>query len=330
VGAGVAANEPPALPCSMDDLQRSPGDGDRRQVRDRIRKAVSDGRISSADGDIRLTNVSSAASMSELTLIVRDLDQLEAVLPAGSAVPVPRAAWSGASRSEVARSAAASSGRTVPLVILGLVVALLVAGGVGLVLFSSSGESGGTSSVGPVLKDPVSPGATPTGASPVDATTPDAPGGAVQAAPFKLSAAGVRAFIATYRHKFSTTRVVDLTLYGDYVVVEVPVPGKHRHAGYLFRDGSWSDFGGVTADFPGSVAVDLRRLDIASMMRNLAKARRSLHVEDVSTSYVVINYRPELDRSPNVNIYVANSFNESGYLATTLDGAVERAYPYSS
>jgi hypothetical protein len=30
-----------------------------------------------------------------------------------------------------------------------------------------------------------------------------------------------------------------------------------------------------------------------------------------------------------VDIHVANDFHESGYLATRLDGTVERAYPYS-
>jgi hypothetical protein len=30
-----------------------------------------------------------------------------------------------------------------------------------------------------------------------------------------------------------------------------------------------------------------------------------------------------------VDIHVANDFNESGYLATTLDGKVKRAFPYS-
>jgi len=33
---------------------------------------------------------------------------------------------------------------------------------------------------------------------------------------------------------------------------------------------------------------------------------------------------------PSVDIHVANEFRESGYLATTLDGKVERAHPYAN
>ena len=58
------------------------------------------------------------------------------------------------------------------------------------------------------------------------------------------------------------------------------------------------------------------------------RARRTLGVESVSQTYVVIDYRPQFDASPNVDVHVANAFGESGYLATTLDGSVERAYPY--
>jgi hypothetical protein len=311
----------------MDDLQRAPGDGDRRAVTARIKKAVADGRISTADGDIRLTNVTLATTMTELGLIVRDLDQLEAVLPAGSAAPVPQTAV--ASQADLARSAATtSSSRTVPVMIVALVVGLLVAGGIGLVVYSSSGDSGSASSAGPQLQDPISPGATPTDTEPVDEESADPPGES-NAAPFKLSEAGVQSFIATYRHKFSTTKVVDLVMYGDYAVVQVPVPGKHRHAGWLYRDGAWSDFGGVTADFPGSATIDLRQLDVAAMMRNLGKAKRTLHVEDINQSYVVLNFRPQFDTAPNVNVYVSNEYHESGYLATSLSGAVERAYPFA-
>ena len=93
---------------------------------------------------------------------------------------------------------------------------------------------------------------------------------------YALTAAGIRGFLATYQKKFHTTRVVDLTFYGDYVIVDVPVPGKARQEGWLFRDGTWTGFGGVRATFPGSGIVDTSRLDVPALMRNIARARRTL------------------------------------------------------
>jgi len=145
---------------------------------------------------------------------------------------------------------------------------------------------------------------------------------------YRLSGPGIRSFLAAYRAKFGTSKVVDLTLYDDYVIVQVPVPGRARHAGWNYREGEFREFGGVSANFPGSAVVDTRRLDVAAVVRNLAKARRVLKVEDVSLSYVSIDYRPRFDDAANVNIYLTNPYGESGYLATTLDGRVERAYPF--
>jgi hypothetical protein len=212
-----------------------------------------------------------------------------------------------------------------------VVVALIVAGAVGLIAVSSTTTSGGSSSgsSGSQLKDPLTPGQQQTdGTSAVASPIPVDPAENVR--PFQLNASGVRDFLAVYHRKFGTTKVTDLTMYDDYVVVDVPVPGKHRHAGWIYRDGSFADFGGVTADFPGSVAVDTRKLDVAALVRNLAKARRTLHVDQITQSYVIVNYRPDFDQAPNVNIYVSNDFHESGYLATHLDGSFERAYPFAN
>ena len=93
---------------------------------------------------------------------------------------------------------------------------------------------------------------------------------------------------------------------------------------------AWTDFGGVSANFPGSTAVDTRRLDVPALMHNIARARRTLRVGQVNQTYVNIDYRPQVDHAPNVNVYVSNKFHESGYLATGLDGTVERSYPYGS
>ena len=173
---------------------------------------------------------------------------------------------------------------------------------------------------------PIKTSDTPIGAS--DGTSPPVPG---PGAPYSLTGPGIRAFLALYRERFGTSAVVDLTMYGDYVVVDVPVTGTARHQGWLYRAAAgFTEFGGVTTNFPGAQPVDVDRLAIAPLVRNIARARATLNVEEPATTYVVVRHYAPGDRAPRVDIHVSNSFSESGYVATTLDGAVVATYPFSS
>ena len=326
----------------MDDPQRKPGKGDRVKLAARIVRAAEQGRIAPADRDIRLENVASAESMGELDLMARDLDQLEAALPeAGAVAPVTTPAttppatpaatpiWTGPSPApladkvtEQAVGAAKTTVRSIGVVTI-LILVLLAAGAGALTYFTSNG-SGDTTSSELFEPEPIPTGVTeaPPDDEPVDDPS-DASGR------YALTADGVHAFIEEYQAKFGTTLVVSLTMYPDYAVVQVPQEGKRRHAGFLYRrDDGWQDFGGVSANFPGSDTVDLQTLDVPALMHNIGKARRTLNVEEISTTYVNIDYRPQSDEAPNVNIYVSNEYSESGYLATRLDGTVERAYAF--
>jgi hypothetical protein len=243
----------------------------------------------------------------------RDLDQLEATLaPASTSTP-----W-GSFDPRAGAGAESAPHRTVLLLLLvgGLLLVVVAALFVGFRVSRSSTESPSIAPVAPTV------GSEP--AAPPDPEVDRPPG-----ASYSLSAGGVRTFLATYRKKFGTSRVVDLTLYGDYVIVNVPVPGKARQQGWLWRDGTWTGFGGVRATFPGSGTVDTDRLDVPALMRNVARARRTLDVEQPSQAYVVIRFIPRIDEVPSVDVHVINSFQESGYLATTLEGKVLRAYPYT-
>ena len=197
---------------------------------------------------------------------------------------------------------------------------MIVAAVAAVIGFRASDDSPSASPGAPAAPGPEEPGA----ADPDD-PQPEPP----EVPKYKLNQAGIQDFLATYRSKFGTSRVVDLTFYGDYVIVNVPVPGKARQAGWLFRnDSGWTNFGGVRATFPGSAVVDTNRLDIPALVRNVARARRTLNVEAPSQAYVIIRFIRRIDEVPSVDIHVTNQFQESGYLATTLDGKVERAYPY--
>lgn len=307
----------------MSDPHRKPDARDRDAVVARIRRAADDGRISTADRDIRIANVASAQSTAELDLIARDLDQLEATIsaapeapasPAPSPNPVLPVAEELADHTVQAAKATVRSIGVVTALILALVVGI---GGAVVFFTSSSSSDSGSELFEP---EPVPGDGEPVG----DPSTSAGP-----ATRYALNAAGVRSLVDGYRATFSTTLVVSLTMYDDYAVVQVPQAGTRRHASFVFRNrDGWSDAGGVSTNFPGTRPVDVADLDVAALMRNIRRARATLNVEDPSSTYVNIDYRSQFDAAPNVNIYVSNEYHESGYLATTLDGTVERAYPF--
>jgi hypothetical protein len=308
----------------VDEAQRKPRDPERADLSARIRRAADEGRISAADRDIRLRNVTSAQSTTELELMARDLDQLESSIVPGATAPAPAPVRLGTPSRGVQVEV---NRRNVVIAVVFVVVALIGIGG--LLSFSSRGSSTSSPARGDGLLAPIAPSGG--SSSPGDAPGTSDPGGSAAASAYGLDGRGIRWFLDAYRAKFATTEVVDLTLYDDYVVVQVPQPGTHRHTGLLYRPANgWQDFGGVSANFPGSRAVDLSRLDVPALVRNIARAHSTLAVDDVSQTYVVVDYRPRFDAAPNVDIHVANQEGKSGYLATTLDGSVERAFPYGS
>lgn len=303
----------------MDDPHRQPRDGDRNPLSDRIRRAVAEGRISAADGEIRLTNVASAQSMTELGLILRDLDQLDEAIPAGSPLAFPAPI-----NQAPAGTGVPGAARMVPLLVLGLAVGIITAGAIGIIAFRGSGDSSSSELRDPL---PIATSAAPGSPAGVAGADPAPTPSAAASVPYRLDGAGIKRFLADYRREFSTTKVVDLTLYDEYAIVRVPIP-RQRHTGWRYADGQFREFGPARANFPGSATLDTARLNLEKLLRNVATARRTLNVEDYDVTYVVLNYRPGFDEEPNVNIYVSNEFSESGYLATTLDGRIERSYPF--
>ena len=322
----------------MDDLQRQPKDDDRDAMTARVNRAHDEGRIGAADRDIRLANVRSAQSMAELDLMRRELDQLDAVLPpATTATPVAHTAGDydtftpSRGGGDIAQVVSVS-GRALAIAFAVILVIALVVGGV--VYAGSRDTQSGQAAPGDHSSDDPGdlPGDDP-GQTSEEPAAPDEEEPEVVKPPagtkYALTGPGIRGFLQTYAKKFGTTKVVDLTLYGGYAIANVPVPGRARQSGWLFRDNEWTPFGGVRAVFPGAQPVDTRQLAIPALLRNIKRARATLNVEKPTQTYVIVRFISQADEVPSVNIHVANEFRESGYLATTLAGKVERAYPYA-
>lgn len=226
--------------------------------------------------------------------------------------------------SEKAVDAAKSTARSISVVAV-LILAVVMAGATASAFVAIRSDSDSSSDV---LQDPLP--FTPSDDETIDAGDEEPATQAPAGTTYSLTGKGIRAFLAQYRERFQTSQVVDLTMYGDYVVVNVPVPGKARHEGWLYREGAgFTSFGGVTANFPGAQPVDTEQIAIPALLRNLALARASLNVEDPDTTYVIVRQYTSADAVPSVDIHVSNQFGESGYLATRLDGTVERAFPFA-
>jgi hypothetical protein len=146
---------------------------------------------------------------------------------------------------------------------------------------------------------------------------------------YSLRAAGISGFLKTYRARFGTSSAVEMTMFDGYAVVGVPIPGKARQQSWLYRDEKWREFGTVRAVFPGTVAFDTAELDVPALVRNIRTAKRTLNVEKPK-AYVIIRHIKTAEDRPQVDVHVSNEFNESGYLATTMDGKVVRSFAYAT
>ena len=120
---------------------------------------------------------------------------------------------------------------------------------------------------------------------------------------------------------------MELTLYDDYAIVGVPVTGKARRQGWLYRTGSGPTFGGVRAVFPGAQPVDTSRLDVPALVRNIAGPKSSLNVEKPQGLRGRAVHPAGRTTAPRVDVHVSNEFGESGYLATTLAGQGRAGLP---
>ncbi len=306
----------------MDDAQRQPKDSDRAGVVARVRKAADEGRISLADRDIRLGNVQSATSMAELDLMSRELDQLDATLPprsegpAGAVEDRPWSTFEPGARATVDDDVSDLATAAIPSRVVGILVSVVVAIAIVVAGVAYVGYSAGHTD-GPDGPDPRGQ-ADPGGTDPAPARTT-----------YALTTDGISGFLRTYRQRFGMSRAVEVTLYPDYAIVGVPVTGKARQEGWLYRDDRWTTFGGVRAVFPGAQPVNTRRIVVPALVRNIRVAKRTLNVEK-GKAYVVIRFIRPGDESPRVDVHVSNEFSESGYLSTTMAGKVVRSFAYDS
>ncbi|RYB92999.1 DUF1707 domain-containing protein [Nocardioides oleivorans] len=282
-------------------------DSDRERYVDLIEAAYADGQLGDADRELRVGRALSAETLDELETLTRDLQR-----PPGAPAPAVH---------QVVGPARQTRTRWVGGVAVGLVafVALVVAGVtavVALAMFAVSGETGVDSSRAidsPVVVETETGTETGTGTG----TTP----------PFRLSAGSVRSFVKAYQEEFGTLEAYEVGFFAQRVGVQVPVRGSRPRMERWSWDGAWRQDTQASAVIGPNQRVDLGAVDVRRLFANIATARTTLDVEKGRfTHALLIRWG---DEPTELNIYVGNDFDETGYLSTTPAGEITRRHPYA-
>ena len=332
---------------AVSDPQSRPRDGDRKRAVAQVDAAYANGRITAADRALRVGNIESAATVGELELVVRDLAPEPGQTPSLQApslqapslqapplqapqqspqpplLPPPpppspgsAPAWTGAPqtfRLTAQQRRSVSGFRIGVFVVVGLMVLLSV--GASVLVANVGGHSGSVESSGGPFES----------YDPVDIPTSRSPD--VPVDKLALTVAGLRWFVGRYEEQFGTTRTLGVTIWADRASVEFPVHNGRRHEMWQYSDGEFEQYGSVTTNSRGTSVVDLRGLRLKPLVANIARAKRTLGVEQPETIYVIIE-DDTLGDGPEAHIYVSNEYNESAYLATTFGGRVVRSFPF--
>ena len=282
-------------------------DADRDRFVELIEAAYVDGQLGSQDRDLRVSQALTAASLDELEALTRDLQR-----PPGSPITAVEPVTTTTMPVRTPHRSRGSAAFVAVFVMIFL-VALFILGAVGLAFLAPSGseDSGSVESTEVFVES---------------WPTAEEPTAAVQDT-FELTARDVRAFVRDYEAQFATLESYGAVLHPTRVSVDVPVRGSRPRAESWSYDGAWrQDAPASGAIRPGGI-VDLGALDVRALFANIPLAERTLDVPRGEVTHVSV--RRNLEGTPTVNIYVENSFRESGYLMTTMSGEVLRRFPAS-
>ena len=267
---------------------------DRKRHVELIEAAYADGQLGDADRGLRVSRALTAETRDELASLTRDLRR-----PAGP--PPVRAAARSRSRSR--HVAGVLGGLGVFVALVGGGVTALVA----LFAFAGSVESDSATS------------------ERIEAPTPIVSEKAAAVGSFRMTAASVTRFVEAYEEKFGTLDTYGIGFYPTRASVEVPLRGSRSER--WSWDGRWTNVSMAGPASRSSERVDLGSLDVRRLVANIDTATRTLRVRRGELSHVIV--RHVAAGEPSVDIYVTNTFNETGSLVTTLGGDIVRRERYT-
>lgn len=288
-------------------------DADRDRFVELIEAAYVDGQLNSADRDFRVERALSAQTLDDLHTLTRDLQ-----MPAGSVVPP--AASSMPSPAPPALQSLAGPGRSPVLTkllggffVLSFVGVALFIGTVALTMFLAVG--GGSTDSGTIFE--VAPGE--------PEITVD---GQTTGRSFELTASQVRTFLRAYEQELGTTEAYEVAFFPDRIQAQVRVRGSRPRMERWTWDGEWRQDTTAAAVTGPNQRVDVSAIDVRRMFANIGVAKRELSVERARFTHAILHRWA--DEPTELNIYVSNQFDETGYLSTTPSGEIARRHPYAS
>ncbi|MCX4782367.1 serine/threonine-protein kinase [Streptomyces sp. NBC_01264] len=218
-----------------------------------------------------------------------------------------------------------------PALLAGVLAVVLTAGVVGLVAWLPDGNAGDAAGKGgdtqssrtPSASGPASP-AQGTAVALTPTPTPKA-SSSKPAAPPKgslIDPAGIRTAVEALKQQTGTTTFVDMKVYDEYVLADIPTaPGARTVDSWQYRGGvaqRTGPAGTVKAELMDMAALDWDRLPAL-----MDEAKKELGVEIPSTRYLIVN--PWLG-APAIRPYFNDPYGQGGYVLAGTDFKIKKVY----
>ena len=237
---------------------------------------------------------------------------------AGQSVPPPSFDWQNPPQAAPSAFSFPSAprenrGGRIALILLaaGLPIIILVV--VGIVMMSAFHHA--TKGLVPTAPSQYSAGSQPSAGSKPSA-----------AQPVQLQTAdGLNGLLAEIRSKFGDTMGYQLTVYPDYANLDRADPQNKQHKkSYLYKGGSWMDFGPTEHVASFDSLVDLGKFDPAAVAAKIAGAAQPLNVPNPTSTYLIVEGSD--DGGTRIAIYASGN-GDSGYMNINPDGSVKEMHP---
>jgi len=148
---------------------------------------------------------------------------------------------------------------------------------------------------------------------------------------WRIDADTINAVLAHWEKAFDSPYVRSLSLWPTYLRAERPL-GRSRPRVEEWRLESGKRglelFDEAENGERDLDLFDLHDLDVDALMDNIKQAKSSLNVADAKVSWIDIGFGGSRE-VPTVEIYLANTFQESGSMETALDGRVIKEWPHT-
>ncbi|MFD6886635.1 protein kinase [Streptomyces sp. NPDC059957] len=220
-----------------------------------------------------------------------------------------------------------------PALLAGLLVVVLAAGVVGLVNWLPDGNAGGdagksgdtSSSAAPSASGPASP-AQGTAVALTPAPTPKAsmPKPATPPKGSLIDPANIRTAIEAFKQQTGTTTFVNMRVYDEYVLADIPTaPGARTVDSWQYRGGVAKRTGPSGTVKPGEPLMDMAALDWDALPALMAESTKELGVDNPSSRY--LNVSPWM-ATPAVRPYLNDEYGQGGYVLAGTDFKVKKVY----